>query len=172
MKRIYFIITLLFAVFTTFAQDFNSKNVRIEDYNLTPIPGFNFARADTRIRKGVSNTDTLLFYQIEIINAVNSTAEPLIASLTKNEITEAREALTILLEQSKADANSKADHINNQYEFESGFSVGYYISYKKISWVLVQDNEIRREVFVAKDINAIVKSFSEAKIRIEQLEKE
>ena len=173
MKKVTLFISVVLLLMTTtaFAQDFNSKNARIEDYNLTPIPSFNLAKSSTRIRKIVSNQDTLFLYQIEIFSN-GSTLKPLLASLTKAEITEAREALTILLEQSKADANSKADYIDNQYKFESGFSVGYVVNNKKVSWVLVQDNKVREEVFFVKDINSIVKSFSEAKIRIEQLEKE
>jgi len=180
MKNLFIIAALLFAS-TAYSQGFsNEKNVKVEDYELSPIPSpVGLLKANARIRKTISSKDTSLLYQIRIYHMSNTSIsdininDVLYSSLTKQDIEEAREALTVLLEQSKVDVESKANYIENEYLFENGFSIGYFISKKgNTTWYFTQDNGIREVTFWVKNINEIVKSFSEAKVIIEQLEKE
>ena len=174
MKNL-FIIAALLLTSIAYSQGFsNEKNVRLEDYELSPVPSSGMAKAEAHIRKIISSRDTLFLYQIEIFNPFNTSfPTSLTASLTKEDIVEAREALTVLLEQSKGDVESKANYINNKYSFESGFSIGYVIDKKgSVTWFFHQENELREEIFWVKSINEIVKTFSEATVIMEQLENE
>jgi hypothetical protein len=173
-------LTITFTIFilastVLFAQDFETKGVKIEDYNLTSVKynlshliGFG-GKTQTRIRKVTIGTSVEYFYQIKI---GDNNTRPLLASLTGDELIEARAALEILLEKSRADAASKANEIQNSYKFESGFSIGYLIADKRVSWFFSQENAIEEETIFLEDIKAIVKTFGEATIIIEQLKNE
>jgi|GEM_PF-3583234 len=174
-------LTITFTIFilastVLFAQDFETKGLKIEDYNLTPVKytlttlAMEFSgKTQTRIRKVTIGTSVEYFYQIKI---GDNNTRPLLASLTGDELIEARAALEILLEKSRADAASKANEIQNYYKFESGFSIGYLIADKRVSWFFSQENAIEEETIFLEDIKAIVKTFGEATIIIEQLKNE
>ena len=171
MKKVFVLFGLLAFAVTVSAQDVPEKYSKIEDYELTPISSLYLAKTSAKIRKISSEDEVILLYQIRV-DFGDAISNPLWASLTKDEIKEARQALNNLVEQSNKDINSKANYIFNSYEFESGFSLGYVVQNQRVAWILMQKTLTREASFEVKTINEIVKSFSEAAIIIEQLEKE
>jgi hypothetical protein len=165
-------LTITFTIFilastVLFAQDFETKGVKIEYYDLTPMASIFTFKAEAQIQKITTGPRTEYFYKINL-----SLTDTLVASLTLNELVEARAALNILLQKSKKDKMSKADGILNRYNFENGFSIGYVLSDKKVTWFLSQENGTQEGALTAKSISAIAKTFAEATIIIEQLKNE
>jgi hypothetical protein len=142
----------------------------MEDYKLTPLILTYNAKAETKIRKIETSSETKYVFLIEIGDAVSG--RTLTASLTKDEIAEIKAALKRLLEQRQVDAASKADVIENSYILGDGFSIGYVLLKNEATWFLSQKDGIQEKTSFVKDLNAIVKSFSEAEIIMEQLEAE
>ena len=171
MKKVFVLFGLLAFAFTVSAQDVPEKYSKIEDYELTKLsPSLNYIMRP-RIRKLITIDDTKFSYQI-VMNSVNDTYNDVIISMTKDEIKEARAALNTLVQKSNIDLTSKAEYLQNDYIFESGFIIGYEITKGRLLWTLSQIDGGIKHTYYTKTINEIVKSFSEATIIIEQLEKE
>ena len=170
MKKVFVLFGLLAFAVTVSAQDVPEKYSKIEDYELTKLsPSLNYIMRP-RIRKLITIDDTKFSYQI-VMNHTGKIYDDVIISMTKDEIKEARAALNTLVQKSNIDLTSKAEYLQNDYIFESGFIIGYEITKGRLLWTFSQIDGVGKHVYYTKTINEIVKSFSEATIIIEQLEK-
>ena len=171
MKKVFVLFGLLVFAFTVSAQDVPEKYSKIEDYDLTKLSSSLEYIMRPRIRKLITINDTKFSYQIVMIPTAKI-YDDVIISLTKDEIKEARAALNTLVQKSNIDLTSKAEYLEYDYIFESGFIIVYEIRKGRLVWILSQIDGGIKHVYYTKTINEIVKSFSEATIIIEQLEKE
>ena len=137
------------------------------DYNLPQVKGSYGAISDARVRKIVSGTTSLFFYQIiKEGKYSNSTA-----SIEYTDLLEVIKALKSLKVDVEKDIQSAPDYLENKFTTVDGFQVGYYVSKGKAVWYLKLEKYGSDNTLFVNDAEALESSFDSAKLKIEELKK-
>ena len=166
MKKVFVLFGLLAFAVTVSAQGFIKQHIQKEDHYLTALPVKGESSKEARVRKLITPLDTTLYYQVILSRTDNSGSS--VISLTKKELKEAREILQLLVEQSIVDLKSNANYIENEYEFGEDIFLGYFIREGKLTGTFSNG----KSTYYAAELNHLLQSFSQAFLKIEQLEKE
>jgi hypothetical protein len=139
---------------------------RFIDARLPPLKS-SYSSAETRIRKLMSGTESLYFYQIEKTGQyANSTA-----SIEYTDLLEVIKALRSLKADMEKDMTGSADYLENKFVTVDGFQVGYYVEKGKGTWYLKLEKYGSDNTLFIKDQKSIEGAFNEAKAKIEELKK-
>ena len=122
------------------------------------------------IRLVMSNND-MFFYRLEKPET-NSTIGR-VAAIEYTDLVEINKALVTLVNAVEEDVAAKPDYLENKFRTEDGLEIGYYISNSgltpgKAVWFIKLERYSNSTVFV-KNSEEIVKRFSEAQAKIEEL---
>lgn len=137
------------------------------DYNLPQVKGSYGTVSDARVRKIVSGSTSLCFYQIiKESKYSNSTA-----SIEYADLLEVIKALKSLKVDVEKDIQSSPDYLENKFTTVDGFQVGYYVSKGKATWYLKLEKYGSDNTLFVNDVAALESSFDSAKLKIEELKK-
>lgn len=182
MKKVLTILTLLIATYT-FSQDikkesekaktkmetFASKSgviTKFTDSKLSNLKS-SYTVAETRVRKINSGDNVRYFYQIEKPGKYGSST----ASIEYSDLLEVIKAFNSLKSEVDNDVATNPDYLENKFETEDGFKLGYYVNKGKVAWYISLEKYGSDKTLFIKDLEQIESNFLEAKNKIEELKK-
>lgn len=175
MKKLSLITVFLLICTIVFAQEkdvskmekFASRTgqiIKFSDYSLSDLKS-RYTSLETKIRKVEAGGEVKYFYQIIKEDEYDNKS----ASIAYEDLLEILKALDNLNKNSKNDAQSNADYLENKFVTEDGFQVGYYVKNGSVNWYLTLEKYgSGNTVFIPK-YSSILNSFKKAKDKIESL---
>lgn len=152
--------------------------IKFTDYPLTWLKlsggpllgGLTYGVAQPRVRKLISDGDTLYFYQIQRAGAVESWYT---GSIEYSDLLEVIRALQTLKAEFEIDKKSDPFYLENKFITVDNFEVGYFISQGKGKWALTLEklDFVSDNTFFISDVENIEAAFKEAKDKIEELKR-
>jgi hypothetical protein len=149
---------------------FASKTGTIIKFIDTKLPELKLSYgsvAETRIRKILNGSEVRYFYQIENQGKYGSST----ASIDFSDLIEVIKAIKSLKSEVENDLSLNPDYLENKFTTVDGFQVGYYVSKGKANWYLRLEKYGSDSIIFVKDGTSIESVFTDAKNRIEQLNK-
>jgi len=137
------------------------------DSKLSGIKGSYGEFTETRIRKLVSGTTSIYFFQIVKQGKYNSST----ASIEYVDLLEVIKALKSLKQEAEKDVLSTPDYLENKFTTVDGFQTGYYVSKGKITWYLKLEKYGSDNTLFIDNVEVLEKAFEEGKQKIEELKK-
>jgi hypothetical protein len=132
-----------------------------------PVLKISYGSAETRIRKLISGTEAIYFYQIEKSGQYNSTT----ASIEYTDLLEVIKALNALKTEADKDIALNPDYLENKFITVDGFQVGYFIDKGKSTWYVKLEKYGSENTLFIKDEMTLEAAFNDAKAKIEELKK-
>lgn len=156
-------------VFETKMDKFSSKTGTFSKFIDTQLPNLklSYGSVETRIRKLISGTESLYFYQIEKKGQYSNST----ASIEYSDLLEVIKALKTLKQDIEKDVASNPDYLENKFITVDGFQIGYYVDKGKSSWYIKLEKYGSDSTLFVKDGLTIESTFDEAKTKIEDLKK-
>jgi hypothetical protein len=156
-------------VFETKMDKFSSKTGTFSKFIDTQLPNLklSYGSVETRVRKLISGTESLYFYQIEKKGQYSNST----ASIEYSDLVEVIKALKTLKQDVEKDVASTPDYLENKFITVDGFQVGYYVDKGKSSWYIKLEKYGSDNTLFVKDGVSIESAFDEAKVKIEELKK-
>lgn len=137
------------------------------DFNLTQVKGSYGVVSEARVRKIISGSTSLYFFQIIKEGKYgNSTA-----SIEYVDLLEVIKALKSLKVEVEKDIQS-TNYLENKFTTVDGFQVGYFVNNNKATWYLKLEKYGSDNTLFLNDVEALESSFDSAKIKIEELKKQ
>ncbi|NOW98950.1 hypothetical protein [Mucilaginibacter sp. SG564] len=156
-------------VFETKMDKFSSKTGTISKFVDFRLPDLKtgYTNAETRIRKLMSGTESLYFYQIEKKGQYSNTT----ASIEYSDLLEVIKALKTLTQDVEKDIAGNPDYLENKFVTTDGFQLGYYVEKGRSTWYVKLEKYGTDNTLFIKDRTVIESAFGEARAKIEDLRK-
>lgn len=138
--------------------------MKFVDYTLPDLK-VSYGVAETRVRKLLSEGQTMYFYQISKKGQYDTKT----ASIAYEDLLEVMKAYTSLKSEAEKDLVSNPDYLENKFVTDDGFKLGYYINNGKITWYLVLEKYGSGNTIYIKDISDLDSALNGAKQKIEEL---